>query len=57
MTAEECPGHILKAIQKRKRTLVLTFEGKEAIFMNKFFPGLVDKLIRKRYFKNGKMIK
>ena len=57
MTAEECAGHIVKAIQKRKRTLALTFAGKEAIFMNKFFPGLTDKLIRKMYFKNGKMVK
>jgi len=57
MTAEECAGHMIKAIQKRKRTLVLTFTGKEAIFMNKFFPGLADKLIRKMYFKNGKMVK
>ena len=57
MTAEECASHIIKAIQKRKRTLVLTFTGKEAIFMNKFFPGLADKLIRKMYFKNGKMVK
>lgn len=57
MTAEECAGHIVKAIQKRKRTLVLTFTGKEAIFMNKFFPGLADKLIRQMYFKNGKMVK
>lgn len=57
MTAEECAGHIIKAIQKRKRTLVLTFTGKEAIFMNKFFPGLADKLVRKMYFKNGRMVK
>jgi short-subunit dehydrogenase len=57
MTAEECAGHIINAIGKRKRTLVLTFTGKQAIFMNKFFPGLADKLIRKMYFKNGKMVK
>ncbi|MEO6894382.1 MAG: SDR family oxidoreductase, partial [Ginsengibacter sp.] len=57
MTAEECAGHIVKAIEKRKRTLVLTSAGKEAIFMNKFFPGLADKIIRKMYFKNGKMVK
>ncbi|HEY5368555.1 MAG TPA: SDR family oxidoreductase [Hanamia sp.] len=57
MTAEECARHIVKAIEKRKRTLALTFAGKEAIFMNKFFPGLVDKLIRKMYFKNGSMVK
>lgn len=57
MTAEECAGYIIKAIEKRKRTLVLTFQGKEALFMNKFFPSLADKIIRKMYFKNGKMIK
>jgi short-subunit dehydrogenase len=57
MTAEECARHIIKAIAKRKRTLVLTFQGKEALFMNKFFPALADKLIRKMYFKNGKMVK
>ena len=57
MTAEECAGHIVKAIEKRKRTLVLTFQGKEALFMNKFFPALADKIIRKMYFKNGKMVK
>jgi short-subunit dehydrogenase len=57
MTAQECAGHIIKAIEKRKRTLVLTAQGKEALFMNKFFPSLADKIIRKMYFKNGKMIK
>ncbi len=57
MTAEECADHIVKAIQKRKRTLVLTFTGKESIFMNNFFPGLAAKLKRRRYFKNSKMVK
>jgi short-subunit dehydrogenase len=57
MTAEECADHIVKAIEKRKRTLVLTAQGKEALFMNKFFPSLADKIIRKMYFKNGKMVK
>lgn len=57
MTAEECVVHILKAIEKRKRTLVLTFTGKRAVFMNKFFPAWTDKLIHKFYFKDGKMIK
>jgi len=43
MTAEECARYILRAIQKKKRTLVLTFTGKRTVFMNKFFPGLTDK--------------
>ncbi|MEO8960395.1 MAG: SDR family oxidoreductase [Ginsengibacter sp.] len=57
MTAEECAGHIMKAIEKRKRTLVLTSKGKQAIFMNKFLPGLADKIIRKLYFKNDELVK
>jgi len=57
MTAEECAGHILKAIKNRKRSLVMTFTGKETVFMQKFFPSLADKLVRKFYFKEGKLIK
>ena len=57
MSAEECAQHIIKAIEKRKRTLVLTFTGKQAVFMNKFFPSLSDKLVRNFFFKNGKLIK
>ena len=57
MSAEECAKHIIKAIEKRKRTLVLTFTGKQTVFMNKFFPSLADKLVSKFFFKNGKLIK
>jgi short-subunit dehydrogenase len=57
MTAEECARHILKAIRKRKRTLVLTFTGKRTVFMQKFFPALADKLVRKFFFKNGELVK
>ena len=57
MTAEECAQHIINAIEKRKRTLVLTFTGKRTVFMNKFFAGLTDKLTRNFFYKNGKLIK
>lgn len=57
MSAEECATHILKAVRKRKRTLVLTFTGKRTVFLNKFFPGLADKLAYKFFFKNGELIK
>lgn len=57
MTAEECAQHILDAIEKRKRTLVLTFTGKRTVFMNRFFPSLADKLVRKFFFKNGELVK
>lgn len=57
MSSEECAKHIIHSIEKRKRTLVLTFTGKRAVFMNKFFPGLADKLTHGFFFKNGRLIK
>ena len=57
MSAEECAQYIIKAIDKRKRTLVLTFTGKETVYMNKFFPAWTDKLTRKFFFKNGELVK
>ena len=45
MSSEECAHHIICAIQKRKRELILTFtEGKLTVFLGKFFPSLLDKL-------------
>jgi short-subunit dehydrogenase len=57
MNADECARRIIVAIQKRKRTLVMTFQGKETVFMNKFFPGLTDKLTRRFFFKGGELVK
>ena len=57
MSAEECSVYILKAIEKRKRTLVLTSNGKQTVFMNKFFPSLADKLVKKFFFKDGKLVR
>jgi short-subunit dehydrogenase len=57
MSSEACAAHILRAIEKRKRTLVLTFTGKRTVFMNKFFPGWADKLAHKFFFKNGELIR
>lgn len=57
MSAETCAEHMLHAIIKRKRTLVLTFTGKRTVFMNRFFPALTDKLVRKFFFKNGLLVK
>jgi len=57
MPAEEVAERVLNAIRKRKRTLVITFTGKQTVFMNKFFPGLSDKLVKNFFFKDGKLIK
>jgi short-subunit dehydrogenase len=55
MSSEKCAKHILKAIEKRKRTLVLTFKGKQTVFLNKFFPSLADKFVKRFFIKNGNL--
>jgi short-subunit dehydrogenase len=57
MSSEECATHIIHAIEKRKRSLVLTFTGKRTVFMNKFFPAWADKLVHQFFFKEGKLVK
>ena len=44
MSAEECAEYIYNAVKRRKKILVLTNLGKFTVFMNKFFPLLMDKL-------------
>jgi short-subunit dehydrogenase len=57
MSAEECAHHIMDAIKKRKRSLVLTFTDKRTVFMTRFFPSLTDKLVHKFYFDKGELKK
>ncbi len=57
MSSEECATHIIHAIEKRKRSLVLTFTGKRTVFMNKYFPAWADKLVHQFFFKEGKLVK
>ena len=57
MSSQDCANHIIKAIEKKKRTLVLSFSGLQTVFMNKFFPSLTDKLVRKFFYKNGELVK
>ncbi|MCR6641015.1 MAG: SDR family oxidoreductase [Sporocytophaga sp.] len=45
MSAEEVALSIYKAVEQRKRDLVLTTQGKSTILLKKFFPGLVDKVV------------
>ena len=45
MSSEECARHIVDAVRKRKRELILTFmEGKLTVFLGKLFPSMLDKL-------------
>ncbi|MFY7900845.1 MAG: SDR family oxidoreductase [Chitinophagaceae bacterium] len=57
MSSEDCAKHIIAAIEKRKRTIVLTSTGKQTVYLNRFFPSLADKLVRKFFYKNGTLVK
>jgi short-subunit dehydrogenase len=45
MSAEEVADRILVATIKRKRDLIMTTQGKLAVWVNKLFPSLADKLV------------
>lgn len=57
MSSEDCAIHILNAIRRRRRTLVLTFTGKRTVFMNKFFPRMADRFVKKFFLKDGSLVK
>jgi short-subunit dehydrogenase len=57
MSPEECASHILTAVEKRKRTVILTRQGKETVLINRFLPSFTDKWVHKFFFKNGVLIK
>jgi len=42
MTSEKVAYYLHRGIVKRKRQIVLTVQGKLAVFLRKFFPGLID---------------
>jgi short-subunit dehydrogenase len=45
MSAEAVADEIVKALKLRKKELVLTRQGKLTVFLSKFFPSLLDKLV------------
>lgn len=45
MSPEKVADEIVKAIKKRKRTLLLTSQGKMMVFVNKFFPAFIDRQV------------
>lgn len=45
MSAEECSELIWKGVEKRKRTIVMTMQGKLTVWVNKLLPKLADKLV------------
>lgn len=51
MSAEEVAQHTIKAIAKRKRTLVLTSQGRFTVLLSRTLPGLLDKLVFSHFKK------
>jgi short-subunit dehydrogenase len=45
MPAETVANKIADAIERRKRTLILTTQGKMTVLLNKFLPSFVDKMV------------
>ncbi len=45
MSSEEVAERTFKAHQKRKRDLILTFQGKMAVMLNKIIPSRLDKMV------------
>jgi short-subunit dehydrogenase len=51
MSAEECATKIAHAIDTRKRTLVMTTQGRLTVWLNKLWPSLADKLVYRHFSK------
>lgn len=45
MSAEEVAARIAHAIEKRKKQLILTSQGKITVLLNKWFPSFMDKMV------------
>ncbi len=51
MTSEEVARHLVNAIAARKRSLVLTGQGKLTVFLNKVLPAWLDTLVYNHFTK------
>ncbi|GAA4308190.1 SDR family oxidoreductase [Compostibacter hankyongensis] len=51
MTAAEVAAATLGAIRKRKRTLVLTGQGKLTVWLNRLIPGMMDRIVYNHFKK------
>lgn len=56
MSSEEVAANIVGGIVKRKRTLIMTRQGKLAVFMNKFLPAWVDKKVYSLFAKEKRSL-
>lgn len=54
MSAEEVGARIVEGVFKKKRTLIMTRQGKMAVWMNKFFPSWLDHQVYNLFTKEKK---
>ncbi|MOA58731.1 short chain dehydrogenase [compost metagenome] len=51
MSAEEVAKIIVKGVEKRKRDLIITGQGKLTVWLSRMFPALTDKLVYNHFTK------
>lgn len=51
MSAATCAQIIVEAMEKRKRSIIMTLQGKATVLINKLFGGYADKLVYKHFLK------
>jgi dehydrogenase/reductase SDR family protein 7B len=51
MSSEQVADYLVDAVRQRRRDLVLTSTGKLTVFLNKWLPGLADKLVLSHFRK------
>ncbi|MCY1530422.1 hypothetical protein D9M68_656070 [compost metagenome] len=56
MSAEEVARRISEGVLSRKRTLIMTRQGKMAVWVNKLFPAFADKKVFELFAKEKKAL-
>lgn len=51
MSAEKVAKKIANGVINKKRTVIMTFEGKATVFLNKFFPKFLDRIVYNKMAK------
>ncbi len=45
MSADQVAEHLVRGIERNARTVILSFQGKLTVFLNKWWPSLMDRLV------------
>jgi dehydrogenase/reductase SDR family protein 7B len=55
MTSEEVADKIMQATLQRKREIIMTTQGKLTVFLNKWIPGVMDKVVLRYIQREGEI--